>query len=426
MMDWTTLLSTHRYGAQEAARVPSDRSAYMRDHDRIIFSSAFRRLQDKTQVYSTGRGDFVRTRLTHSLEVSCVGRSLGIAVGSHLLQPAMCDVVPPQDVGWIVSAASLAHDIGNPPFGHEGEDAIRSWFSDDGSEYLEGLTAEEADDFLGFEGNAQSFRILTRLQSSVDKGGLQLTAAVLGALIKYPYSASEGRATHRKKSGYLQSDARAFASVVDHLGLGLKADGTRSRHPLVFLVEVADDICYGVADIEDGYRVGLVSFEEAEALLGSLAPSRLEGSRYKRLVGEEEKIGHLRAWAISELVNDAVATFQRLFMPICTGAYDNSLMSQGGYAEPMAKISDFSKKRLYGSQIFNPDGPGVRAVVHGLLGYFSRSIDIDSHSPLARVSARYSRVRTRYEKLLCLTDHISGMTDRYALGTFRDLGLPAS
>ena len=260
-MDWTQLLSNKRFGKTSASQVTPSRSPFHQDYDRVVFSSAFRRLQDKTQVFPLAKSDYVRTRLTHSLEASCVGRSLGMEVGLRLKR--LPKGVDTSGLGMIVSTACLAHDIGNPPFGHAGEQAISQWFRDKGKEFLCPLTEQQKRDFLNFEGNAQGFRILTRLQHPGNNGGLQLTYATLSAFSKYPTSSiavskeNGNSSVARKKHGFFAADKQAFSQVAKTVGL-IPSDREESwcRHPLAFLVEAADDICYSIIDLEDGVRRG--------------------------------------------------------------------------------------------------------------------------------------------------------------------------
>lgn len=284
-MDWPRLISGRRLGLNRPNPIEIGRSVFQRDYDAIIFSSSFRRLQDKAQVFPLAKSDYVRTRLTHSLEVSCVGRSLGQIVGDHLRQNKKI----PHDqatteIGTIVASACLAHDIGNPPFGHNGEKAIQEWFTTSaGKSALKGLPDQEKADFLNFEGNAQGFRILTRLQNTDNEGGLQLTCATLAAFTKYPRPASITCGKHAshsgkgfKKHGYFVGEARMFNEVADEVGLARRHQECSGwfRHPLVFLVEAADDICYQINDIEDGYRLRHISFDEAVDLIKPIPPRK--------------------------------------------------------------------------------------------------------------------------------------------------------
>jgi dGTPase len=299
-MEWTKLISGKRLGLTRPNPKEIGRSVYQRDYDAIIFSSSFRRLQDKAQVFPLAKSDYVRTRLTHSLEVSCVGRSLGQLIGEDL---KLNDKIPKElaasEIGNIVAAACLAHDIGNPPFGHNGEKALQEWFTTKtGQSALEGLTDQEKADFEGFEGNAQGFRILTRLQNTDNEGGLQLTCATLATFTKYPRPASiifNEHPSHKgkgfKKYGYFVGEAQLFEEVAAEVGLSRRHSECSGwfRHPLAFLVEAADDICYGINDIEDGYRLHHLSFNEAADLLRPIPP-KSELTQYDSISEDEDKI----------------------------------------------------------------------------------------------------------------------------------------
>jgi dGTPase len=250
-MNWGRLLSVIRLGREEDPPNKDVRSEFQRDFDRIVYSSAFRRMQDKTQVFPLAESDYVRTRLTHSIEVSCVGRSLGTLAGAFIAAREGGSIPPAAEFGNVVAAACLAHDIGNPPFGHSGEDAIRGWFQGAGKTNLDGLSPEESADLEQFEGNAQGFRILTRLENPSNNGGLQLTHATLAVFTKYPRLSvvsglSGSKDVSEKKFGICAADRAAFERVAVGTGLLSKVDGAWSRHPLAFLMEAADDICYRI------------------------------------------------------------------------------------------------------------------------------------------------------------------------------------
>jgi dGTPase len=251
---WEKLLSSERLGAGKAPG-SAERTAFQQDYDRIVFTSAFRRMKDKTQVFPLSKSDYVRTRLTHSLEASCVGRSLGAVVGREIIARHNLHHVESGDFGAIVAAACLAHDIGNPPFGHAGEDAIREWFRTSGLLERHDFSPAQKADFERYEGNAQGFRIVSRLQSPANPGGLQLTSAVLATFTKYPRPSqldSELDGKSGKKFGFFQQDAENFAQVARSTGMVERVPGRAwRRHPLAFLVEVADDTCYLIVDMED-------------------------------------------------------------------------------------------------------------------------------------------------------------------------------
>ncbi len=275
-MNWEQLLSRKLLCDEKPVKqnLNDGRSPFQRDFDRIVFSSAFRRLQDKTQVFPLPESDFVHTRLTHSFEVSCVGRSLGTLIGSKIIQrhKELKEQYSHFHLGEIVAAACLAHDIGNPPFGHSGEDAISEYFKNgDGKQFKEKLTELQWNDLTKFEGNAQGFRLLTKLQNPKIKGGLRLTCATLAAFTKYPKESftidntnADGKSKLYKKFGFFQPEKELFSEVAGEVGLNKKLNKQKylwwERHPLAFLVEAADDICYRIMDLEDGYHLRTAFF----------------------------------------------------------------------------------------------------------------------------------------------------------------------
>ena len=300
-MNWETLLSPQRKGKKGDISSAPSRSAFEQDYDRIIFSHPFRRLQDKTQVHPLPEHDFVHTRLTHSLEVSSVGRSLGKKAGEVILgrHPELQERLSLFDFGAVVAAAALAHDLGNPPFGHAGEDSISDFFKHNpaGQSWRTLVTPSQWEDLVRFEGNAQGFRLLNK-----DQYGLRLTYACLGAFTKYPcpamLSERDPARKSQKKFGYFQSEAAFFREVAHHLGLHPLAEDAWCRHPLAFLVEAADDICYSIIDLEDACRLGLVSFDETVELLAGILGDRLNRTKLAASEDLNEKLGVLRSLAI--------------------------------------------------------------------------------------------------------------------------------
>ena len=271
MMEWKKLLSPHRVGSSRPGEISQARSPFQRDFDRIVFSSSFRRLQDKTQVFPLAKTDYVRTRLTHSLEASSVARSLGSAVGVHLCREFDMGDAQPSDVGAAVAAAALAHDIGNPPLGHAGEEAIRHWFTHSpvGKAMRDVMNDDEAADLEFYEGNAQGFRVLTRLEMPDQAGGMQLTCATLAAFAKYPCASRvmvRPTGVAGKKFNFFRAEEQLFREMAEHTGLVQTGPWAWQRHPLAYLVEAADDIAYRIVDFEDGQRLGLVSYQELEQL----------------------------------------------------------------------------------------------------------------------------------------------------------------
>jgi dGTPase len=434
-MDWKTLLSQQRLGRKDSSDVDA-RSPFQRDYDRIVFSSAFRRLQDKTQVFPLAESDYVRTRLTHSIEVSCVGRSLGTLVGDKILQNTNLDGTTSHDFGSIVAAACLAHDIGNPPFGHSGEDAIQVWFKTRGEKYLKKLKRAEKEDFLKFEGNAQGFRILTRLQNPQNTGGLQLTYAVLGAFSKYPRQSAVPEIKHsikisEKKFGFFSIDASSFDEIADGLGLRKKARNAWSRHPLAFLTEAADDICYRIVDFEDGFRLGRVLFSEVEPPLKTIAfanASKQQRDRYKNLNDPRSKIEALRAITINILVNAAVKVFCKHLREILDGSFENSLLSKVDFTAELSAIEKLSYEKIYGtapvahieSAGFEVLGGLLDRIVPALTGE-STKLSAAEQKLLQIIPSQFTRGQTLAEKLHNATDFVSGMTDSFAVTLYRRL-----
>lgn len=327
-MKWNTLFSSHRIG-QAAEPEPSVRSEFQRDGDRILFSAAFRRMQDKTQVFPLEKNDYVRTRLTHSLEVSCVGRSLGSSVGEALLirYPELHNLgLSRADVGDIVAAACLAHDLGNPPFGHAGEQALRDFFlTDSGEKLLDrlGISVAEKADLQAIEGNAQGFRLCDRLESPDNTGGLRLSAATLAAAAKYPVTAAAQPHSPYKKNGVYQDDLGNYAEVFAALEIPQIHAQCWQRHPLSFLMEAADDICYLIVDIEDASQISKIPFNEARDLFIRLAGNLVDPARLKRMQSKSDQLGYLRAKAIGRLVHQTVDIFWQRETELLAGTGKN-------------------------------------------------------------------------------------------------------
>ena len=362
-MNWEQLLSLKRQGDKgKRLRIEQDdtRLGFEVDYDRIIFSSAFRSLQDKTQVIPLSKTDFVHTRLTHSLEVSVVGRSLGRLVGKKIIEkyPYLKEVhgYHMNDFGAIVAAASLAHDIGNPPFGHSGEKAIGEYFSiGKGKQYKEHLSAKQWQDLIDFEGNANGFSVLNSSRPGVE-GGIRLSYATLGAFMKYPKESLPKKPTSNiadKKYGFFQSDVAFFEEVALELGMIPNKTGNDigfERHPLAYLVEAADDICYTIIDFEDGINLGLVSEDFALEYLIKLVKDSIDTSKYKTLETKEDRISYLRALAIGSLINDAVKVFIENEELIMKGQFPFALTDKSKYKAQMDDIINISVKNIYQSR----------------------------------------------------------------------------
>lgn len=361
-MQWERLLSLKRHGdTHKRLRREQDetRLGFEVDYDRIIFSPYFRSLQDKTQVIPLSKTDFVHTRLTHSLEVSVVGRSLGRLAGAEVLKshPYLSEVHGYRfnDFGAIVAAAALAHDIGNPPFGHSGEKAIGAFFSrGPGRRYQDALTEDQYEDLVRFEGNAHGFRLLTASREGIP-GGLRLSHATLGAFMKYPKGSLPRKPVSHiaaKKFGYFQSDTDSFREVAEELGLktlGSGADRFYCRHPLTYLVEAADDICYTIIDFEDGINLGLIPEDFALEYLIKLVSEGINTEKYRAIPAMQDRLGYLRAIAINSLVRDAVRVFMENEPEILSGEFPVALLDRSRYKAQIADILNISVDRIYQS-----------------------------------------------------------------------------
>lgn len=437
MMIWEHLFSTTRIG-QAAQPEPSVRSEFQRDGDRILFSAAFRRMQDKTQVFPLERNDYVRTRLTHSLEVSCVGRSLGSSIGETLLQkyPKLRERnLHAADLGDIVAAACLAHDLGNPPFGHSGEQALRHFFtSEQGITILNALNLSDAEraDLCTIEGNAQGFRITNRLESPDNKGGLRLTATTLAAAAKYPTTAAAQPTTPYKKNGVYQDDLEDYTAVFSALSLPQIAQDTWQRHPLSFLMEAADDICYLIADIEDAYQIGQVPFTTAYDLLGELAAHLIDRPRLQHMQSKSDQLAYLRAKAIGRLVKETIDTFWDNETALLDGRHHRALLMDIPSAEKLQALRDYAVKNIYNCRPVLEIQIAGHRVLNGLIEIFCTAAmqvyRLGEHTPrhdkmiFTLLPSRYRRhAQTPYQQLLAINDYITGMTDSYAVALYKKL-----
>lgn len=424
----------------DGRRLPQDgRSPFQQDADRIVFSSAFRRMQDKTQVHPQPQSDYVRTRLTHSMEVASVGRSLGGQVARLLFRDGLASETAHRDLaadlGDIIAAACLAHDIGNPPFGHTGEQAIQTWFAAHRDAAFAGeLSADEEEDFLLFEGNAQGFRILTRLQMDRNQGGMRLMDATLGAFTKYPCGAPQrqGRAATyigRKKHGYQQGEADIFAALAGRLALPAidGVPGAWQRHPLAYLVEAADDICYRVIDVEDGVKLGRIGFSEAEEIFVAIIGTAMS-DRY-RTRSNDEKLSTLRSLSIGALIDASCRAFVD---PANRFLDEKSLIDLTPQHAEAKRLKDLAMGRVYRwERTVTEELKGI-TVLHRLLDLFVAAMNAGPQHVTAQrllsLVPHYDAAAARYQRLLAVTDYISGMTDRYAKDTaerLRDVVLPA-
>jgi dGTPase len=431
-MSWARLLSAARFGNPHAAVQPKARSAFQRDFDRLVFSTPFRRMHGKTQVFPLPESDITHTRLTHSLEVSSVGRSLGRLVGEDLADPD----VDSESLAAIVSAASLAHDLGNPPFGHSGEDAISDFFTVSGGHFLNGLNEAQQTDFTRFEGNALGLRLLaqTKDRRSAWPGGLQLTFATLGAFVKYPKASlptgRKGRASE-KKFGYFQSEATLFADIALHLGLIEKPDIGWSRHPLAFLMEAADDICYNIIDLEDGFRLGLVAFDDSVRLLRGVAdmlPSPTSDETLAGIRDRNEQLGYLRAKAINNLAFQCADVFVHNHPAIINGEFDTALIEYTPAYAALKEIKATTRSVIYPYRpVVEIETAGFRVIgglLEDLLGAaWEHPRSKRSTKVLSLVSDEYlvDRALDQYNCIMSLTEYVASMTDDFAIHLYRVL-----
>jgi dGTPase len=436
-MEWRQLLSAQRTGQKKILASEQSRSAFEQDYDRIIFSHPFRKLQDKTQVHPLPEQDFVHTRLTHSLEVSSVGRSLGKRVGEDIIKrhPELKDNYTLFDFGAIVAAASLAHDLGNPPFGHAGEDAISDFFAEhtQGMAFKDRVTPAEWEDLVKFEGNAQGFRILNR-----DEYGLKLTFATLGAFTKYPCPAffpeRDKKKKSQKKFGFFQSEKQFFTEVAGELGLTRASELSWSRHPLAFLVEAADDICYSIIDLEDGCRLGLVSFEETVELLSGILKEKLDRTKLKSATGLNEKLGTLRALAIRELTDDCTRVFLAHETDILKGTFDHALTDLSEFKEALQQISTLSVNKIYRAKHVVEIEASGHQILPGLLEEFCKAGEQLIYKTTSRkysnlalllppetITSIQAYQNNTYAMLRQVIDFVSGLTDKHALSLYRKI-----
>lgn len=446
-MHWQELLSTRRPGSgKSSASYEHDRSAFEVDLDRIIFSHPFRRLQDKTQVHPLPEYDFVHTRLTHSLEVSSVGRSLGRKVGEKLFAPGKkyADLqVNSYDIGTIVAAASLAHDLGNPPFGHSGETSISHFFEE--HPLADRFRAEFDDkqwaDVTNFEGNAEGFRILNKSGHQ----GLKLTAASLAAFSKYPRESKirakdPNRCSH-KKYGFFQTERERFAEVAGYCGLPSLGQGDElifNRHPLAFLVEAADDICYSIIDLEDGCRLGLISLDEYIDLLKPILGERFDERKLKSYTDVNEQLGVLRAMSIGELISQSVDCFVAQEEAMLAGTYDQPISEQIASSPDLERISAVSVLKIYRCrEVVEREVAGFE-ILAGLLEIFMTAV---AESKLENAGKSISRKNKKilmlmpqevqlalkentadfYTLTMLVIDFVAGMTDSFAVNMYRKI-----
>ena len=436
MMQWERLLSLKKQGDNRARiRKEQDptRLGFEVDYDRIIFSPAFRSLQDKTQVIPLSKTDFVHTRLTHSLEVSVVGRSLGRSVGKFILEkyPYLKDLgYEINDFGAIVAAASLAHDIGNPPFGHSGEKGIGEFFlNGNGKKYRDQLTDKEYQDLIDFEGNANG---LTVLCSSMfgNEGGLRISYATIGTFMKYPKESLPKKPTKNiadKKYGFFQTEKEFIKDVAEELGLIPNKQGNDigfERHPLAYLVEAADDICYTIIDFEDGINLGLIDEEYALEYLIKLVKDNIK-DKYDSLITKEDRISYLRALAIGRMVDEVVRVFKENEDLILQGKFPYSLTDKSQFKAQFDDIIKICVHKIYQSpEVTQKEITGYK-VISVLLDTFTTAYNNQYEGKTSNydklilriLPEKYKVEKTNsvYERLLQMCHFVSLLTDGNAL-----------
>lgn len=450
MMRWDNCYSNKRTGTKHSTQVP--RTEYQRDFDRLIFASSFRRLQNKTQVFPLPGSTFVHNRLTHSLEVASVGRSLGTIIGEHI---SLNDIDPDDEASQqfyqfnlssVIAAACLAHDIGNPAFGHSGEKAISNYFISNANTLIEGkelisfFSPEEWTDLITFEGNANALRVLTHPYRDKPSTGMGLTYSTLASILKYPCesTAIDKNFKHRKKYGFFQTEKITFLDIAEELNMHAE-EGDKviyKRHPFVYLVEAADDICYRIIDLEDAQRLGIISKERTSLalleVLGDLLSDQAEldhiRSTYQKIRDANDSIAYLRAKTINALTHQCAETFIKNKVAILNGTYNDTLLDEIESRAPSLKeVMTLSINEIYRHHsVVEIEITGYHVMSH-LLSLFvpavlrEKKIGTDPMA-LRLIPFQFTEhevVDRPYLKALSVVDFISGMTDAYATEFYR-------
>jgi dGTPase len=455
-MDLNRLYSNRRTG--KSTKQEYARSIYRRDFDRIIFSSAFRRLQNKTQVFPLPGSIFVHNRLTHSLEVSSVGRSLAAIAGEFIVSKYQAELTPESrefylhDLQDVIASACLCHDIGNPSFGHSGEDAIAEYFreKEPDNAFKAAFSGQHWADLVNFEGNANAIRCLTSEQSGKEPGGLGLTYSTLASIIKYPCEslAIDKTVVYRKKFGYLQADKNIFRKIAAETGMKkVSVSGTQPtelnldiyyRHPFVWLVEAADDICYNIIDLEDAHRLRIIEHDECVGiflqLLNELPKKGGAGTMRKiekRLSDTEDKnaqISYLRAKSINSLIYRTGELFGENLDKILSGTLNRSLYGLIKANNPsLAFIEKFSVENIYNHRsVVEIENAGYN-VMRELLQHFIPPV-LKPENQRRKMEDKAVKLiphqflfdtEEPYMKVLGVIDYISGMTDNYAVDLYK-------
>lgn len=437
-------LYTHQRTGNHSATIAS-RTDFQRDFDRIIFSASFRRLQNKTQVFPLPGSVFVHNRLTHSLEVASVGRSMGSSVGDFIFNNFQKDLDEnaqnfyQHNLQNVIAAACLCHDVGNPAFGHSGEDAIASYFDKNEKDLKSKFNEKEWADLVNFEGNANAIRVLTHQQTGKDEGGTQLTYATLASIAKYPCEAVAKKKgeLHRKKFGFFQNEKETFLKIAEAVHLIQESEEPTifKRHPFVWLVEAADDICYNIIDMEDAHRLGIVSTSDCENLFFDLIKSENGNTRRVEdklsiLTNANERISYLRAKVINALINKSIEIYKDRFQDILNGSLDEALLDIfKNENSSLQEIESFSIQKIYGHKaVIEIENAGYN-VMYELLNHFippiltekSKRKSYDKMAlKLLPLQFQYEN-GTDYQKVLGVLDFVSGMTDNFATDLYRKI-----
>ena len=438
-MKWTQLISNKRLGQEHRhTERHDDRTEFKRDYDRLIFSAPFRRLQNKTQVFPLPGSIFVHNRLTHSLEVASVGMSLGNDVAQRIIQDKRPELRGTmfEQIGQIVSTACLAHDLGNPPFGHSGEKAIQTFFTEGAGNALKSKVSSEFwDDITHFEGNANAFRLLTHQFKGRRAGGFVMTYSTLASIVKYPYASSA--ASKKGKFGFFQSEQEYYQRIADEMGIICKsAPGEPlryARHPLVYLVEAADDICYEIMDLEDAHKLKILTYDETERLLLGFFDPENQKKILKRIVDEglqdpNEKVVYMRACIIGKLENECVNTFVENEEAILNGTFEGSLIQHINELQRNAyqQCAKLSVERIYRSRpVLDVELSGYK-IMATLMEQMTEAVmhpeRYYSQQLIERVSSQYDINSNDLEtRIMAVIDYIAGMTDIYALDVYQKI-----
>lgn len=443
-IDLNKIYSDKRSGVNVASTFSDPRSEYQKDFDRIIFSSPFRRLQNKTQVFPLPGSVFVHNRLTHSLEVASVGRSFGTLVGDFICKKYVKDLTKQSKefykygLAYVISSACLCHDIGNPAFGHSGEDAIANFFEKNEATLKEKFSEKEWYDFINFEGNANAIRILTQHQNGKSDGGLRLTYSTLASIAKYPCEsiAKKKGIIHRKKFGFFQTEKETFKDIALHTSMLQEEKNPiiYKRHPFVWLVEAADDICYNIIDLEDAHRLGIIGHVACVDLLKELIKEigidKIESIEINlnNITDNNDQISYLRAKSINSITNKALEIYKSNFEDFLIGNFSKPLYDIiADDSKALKAINNFSRKYVYNHRsVLEIENAGFN-VMSELLSHFiepvlkdkSQRRKSDDKAILLIPTQFLYEGKSDYEKVLGVLDYVSGMTDNYAVELYR-------